>query len=98
MDSLYVVMPAYNEEETIRSVEQEWYPVLCGKAENSRLIIADSGSTDKTHKILLKLKQDYPQLEVLEETMKQHGETARAETACDVQICCSKQGGLCFSN
>lgn len=28
MDSLYVVMPAYNEEKTIQSVVEQWYPVL----------------------------------------------------------------------
>ena len=39
----------------------------------SRLVIADSGSTDKTHDILLGLKEEMPQLEVLENTGKQHG-------------------------
>lgn len=73
MDSLYLVMPAYNEEETIKEVVRQWYPVLKGKAGNSRMVIADSGSSDNTHKILLLLKEEYPQLEILENTMKQHG-------------------------
>ena len=73
MDSLFVVMPAYNEEETISEVVEQWYPVLNGKSEKSRLVIADSGSEDKTHEILLSLKSEHPQLEVLEETLKQHG-------------------------
>lgn len=37
------------------------------------MIIADSGSTDSTHKILEEMKQSYPQLVVLSDTGKQHG-------------------------
>lgn len=73
MDSIYVVMPAYNEEETIRDVVEQWYPILEGKAENSRLVIADSGSKDKTHEILMNLQREFPKLEILENTQKQHG-------------------------
>lgn len=73
MDSIYVGMPAYNEEDTIKDVVEQWYPILEGKAENSRLVIADSGSVDKTHDILIGLQQQYPQIEILENTLKQHG-------------------------
>lgn len=74
MDSLYIVMPAYNEEENIESVVKQWYPILEGKGENSRLVIADSGSTDHTHEILLKLKAEkYPKLEILATTNQYHG-------------------------
>ena len=31
MDTLYIVMPAYNEEENIESVVRSWYPVLEGE-------------------------------------------------------------------
>lgn len=44
-----------------------------GVSEESRLVIADSGSTDSTHRILCGLKEEYPQLEVLSNTGKQHG-------------------------
>ena len=73
METLYVVMPAYNEEDNIESVVKAWYPILSGKSADSRLVIADSGSTDKTHEILLKLKLELSQLDVLENTGKQHG-------------------------
>lgn len=73
MDNLYIVMPAYNEEDNIESVVRAWYPVIFGKLRGARLVIADSGSTDKTHDILLGLKEEMPQLEVLENTGKQHG-------------------------
>lgn len=74
MDSLYIVMPAYNEEENIEKVVESWYPILSGKAEESRLVIADCGSKDKTHEILEQLKNDkYPKLEILETTNQFHG-------------------------
>lgn len=73
MDSLYIVMPAYNEEETIGEVVRSWYPILTGKSPASRLIVADSGSTDNTHMILNELQKEYPQLEILDRTQKQHG-------------------------
>lgn len=73
MDSLFLVMPAYNEEENISSVVKQWYPILEGKSEDSRLVIADSGSSDSTHDILLKLQKEYPKLEILSNTGKQHG-------------------------
>lgn len=34
-------MPAYNEKDNIEGVVRAWYPILKGKSENSRLVIAD---------------------------------------------------------
>ena len=31
MDNLYIVMPAYNEEDNIESVVRAWYPVMFEK-------------------------------------------------------------------
>ncbi len=73
MEKLYVVMPAYNEEDNIEGVVRDWIPVLEGKSADSRLVIADSGSSDNTHDILLKLQTEFPQLFILEDTLKQHG-------------------------
>ena len=73
MDTLYVVMPAYNEEENIEEVVSSWYPVLEGKSPESRIVVADSGSTDDTHAILEKMKETHPQLEILSDTGKFHG-------------------------
>ena len=73
MDTLYIVMPAYNEEANIHGVVDSWYGVLEGKSPESRIVVADSGSTDATHNILLKYKEHHPQLEILEKTEKQHG-------------------------
>lgn len=74
MDSLYIVMPAYNEEENIKTVVKQWYSVLDGKGEESKIVIADSGSSDKTHEILLKMKSEgYSKLEILPDTNRYHG-------------------------
>ncbi len=73
MDKLYIVMPAYNEEENIREVVRDWYACLEGKDEGSRLVVADSGSSDLTHKYLKSMQREYPKLEILADTQKQHG-------------------------
>lgn len=72
-DILYVVMPAYNEESNIENVVLSWYKVLEGKSEKSRLVVADSGSTDKTSEKLLELQKTYPHLQILSDTIKFHG-------------------------
>ena len=73
MDSIYVVMPAYNEEENIRKTVEQWYPVLNEKAETSRLVIVDSGSSDRTHELLTEMKKEFPKLEIFSETNRYHG-------------------------
>ena len=73
MDTLYVVMPAYNEEENIEEVVTSWYPVLEGKSPESRLVVADAGSKDKTHEILLRMKETMPQIDIISDTGTFHG-------------------------
>lgn len=75
MDILYIVAPAYNEEENIELFVREWYPIIVGGGVNdlSRIVIADSGSNDDTHAILQKLKAEFPKLEVISNTAKEHG-------------------------
>ena len=72
-DSLYIVIPAYNEEENIKSVVESWYPIIETTAAESRLVVADSGSSDRTHDILKGMKEKFPKLEILEGTDKGHG-------------------------
>ena len=73
MDTLYVVMPAYNEEANIEETVRSWYGILDGKSEASKLVIADSGSKDRTHEILVEMRNEFPKLEILENTDRQHG-------------------------
>ena len=72
-DILFIVMPAYNEGENIRAVIEAWSKVLKDKSKKSRLVVADSGSTDDTHKILLELQKTDKQIEILEKTNQYHG-------------------------
>lgn len=73
-DSLYIVMPAYNEEANIEKVVSEWYPMLeISKSKDSRLVVADNGCTDSTHEILLNLKTSHEKLIILSDTEKYHG-------------------------
>lgn len=73
MDKLYIVMPAYNEQDNIEAVIEEWYPILKGKGYGSKLVVADSGSTDATHEILINMRERYPEIEIISNTGKQHG-------------------------
>lgn len=75
MDKLFIVMPAYNEEENIVSVVEQWYKKIGANGHNteSKLVVADCGSTDSTHSILLSLKEKYPKLEILENDNQYHG-------------------------
>lgn len=73
MDTLYIVMPAYNEEENIEAVIRAWYPCIAFASDHSRLVVADSGSSDQTHEILSKLQTELPRLKILSHTGKKHG-------------------------
>lgn len=70
MDKLYIVIPAYNEEENIHNVIRDWYPVVEKIGNGSRLIIIDDGSKDATYQIM---KQNADQLEAFEALTKPNG-------------------------
>lgn len=72
-ETLYVVMPVYNEEENIKSVIQEWYPILEYGGKNSRMVVADGGSNDNTLQILYKLQREYPKLKIISRPGTDHG-------------------------
>jgi glycosyltransferase involved in cell wall biosynthesis len=68
-------MPAYNAAESIRQVISDWYPVVAGVSEDSRLVIVDDGSKDSTYKILTEIDEHYPQLIALTKKHSGHGAT-----------------------
>ena len=73
-DCLYIVMPAYNEEGNIKDVVSSWYKNLEYGNDESRLVVADKGSTDNTHKILQDMqKNGYEKLELLQNDNQFHG-------------------------
>ena len=62
--SLYIVIPAYNEELNIERCVNDWYPVVEAHNEdgNSRLVIVNDGSKDGTGEKLRKLAASRPLL------------------------------------
>ena len=76
-ESLYIVMPAYNEEENIETVIEEWYSIVekyngDGK---SRLVIIDDGSKDKTYDIMKEYMKEKTLFVPLSRENEGHGAT-----------------------
>lgn len=78
-DILYIIMPAYNEEQNIKSVIAEWYPVIekYNGSGKSRLVVVNDGSTDSTLKEARSMAREMPYLEVLDKPNSGHGATVR---------------------
>lgn len=74
-DKLYIVIPAYNEEENIEKVISDWYSVVERYGSNSRLLVVDDGSKDSTYQKLVKLAENRPALIVHTKKNGGHGET-----------------------
>lgn len=75
MDTLYLIMPAYNEEVNIEKVIDDWYPVVEKTGENSRFVVVDDGSKDSTYEIMKRAAGERPQLIPLTKANKGHGAT-----------------------
>ena len=75
MDKLYIIIPAYNEEENIEHCVNEWYPVIENHNDSgdSRLVIINDGSTDSTYDMLTDLAKDRPFLIPLTKENGGHG-------------------------
>lgn len=74
-DNLYIVMPAYNEQDNITEVVDEWYKVVEKIGKDSRLVVVNDGSKDDTLKILEDAQKNRPQLVVLDKKNGGHGST-----------------------
>lgn len=57
-DKLYIVIPAYNEEENIEKVVAEWYTIVEKYGYASKMVVVDDGSKDATYKKLQHLAKD----------------------------------------
>lgn len=75
MNKLYIVIPAYNEQDNIESVAREWHSVVENIGGESRLVIIDDGSKDLTYKKLLELSNELKYLEPLTKPNQGHGAT-----------------------
>lgn len=74
-DRLFIIIPAYNEQDNIRQVVSDWYPVVTSHGEDSRLVVIDDGSRDDTYRILKELEADMPKLIALTKENGGHGAT-----------------------
>lgn len=77
-DILYIVIPAYNEDENICEVVEDWYPVVeMYGSSKSKLVIIDDGSMDATYQLLKNLEDtgNYPMLTCVQKENSGHGAT-----------------------
>lgn len=75
MDKLYIVMPAYNEEENIQQTIKEWCPIIDSLGNGSKLLIINDGSKDSTFEKASSLQGKYKNLEVINKQNSGHGPT-----------------------
>ena len=74
-DRLFIIIPAYNEQDNIKQVVNDWYPVVEKYGTGSRLVVIDDGSRDDTFKILAKMSETKPLLTALTKPNAGHGAT-----------------------
>lgn len=75
MEKLYIIIPAYNERETIRSVISEWYSIVESINCESKLVIVNDGSKDDTYKIVCEEAEKRVQLVPVTKENSGHGAT-----------------------
>ncbi|NBH82550.1 glycosyltransferase family 2 protein [bacterium C-53] len=75
MDKLYIVIPAYNERDTIKEIIEQWYPIVVKTGTESRLLIVNDGSRDDTYEIMKECAKSRPQFLPLTKKNGGHGAT-----------------------
>ncbi len=75
MDKLFIVIPAYNEEENIRDVIKNWYTIVDRIGNGSKLVIIDDGSKDSTYSIMKQEALTKPAFEPVTKPNGGHGAT-----------------------
>jgi glycosyltransferase involved in cell wall biosynthesis len=80
MTRLSVVLPAFNEQESVRTAVERALEVLPELADEWEVIVVDDGSTDRTAEVLDDLLHDrYPQLRLVQHDVN-HGYGAALRT------------------
>ena len=72
-DRLYIVMPAYNEEMNIRETVAQWHEIAVRTGPESRLVVVNDGSRDRTKELLDQCRDECPRLIVLDRKNGGHG-------------------------
>lgn len=77
MDTLYVVMPAYNEEDNIEEVVRAWHKVVeqHNSEGKSKLVVFNDGSKDNTLNKGRELMRELPLFEMIDKKNSGHGPT-----------------------
>jgi dolichol-phosphate mannosyltransferase len=75
LDKLYIVIPAYNEEENIGTVIKDWYPIVEKLGNGSKLVIIDDGSKDSTYQIMQEYAKSLEYFEPITKPNGGHGAT-----------------------
>jgi dolichol-phosphate mannosyltransferase len=75
MDNLNIIIPAYNEEATIKQVIDDWYPVVEQIGNDSKLVIINDGSKDRTYEIMQEYAKTRPFFLPLTKENGGHGAT-----------------------
>lgn len=78
MDCLYIVIPAYNEQDTVEEVIRQWHPLVEKVGGDSRLVVLNDGSTDATKVRLRACKERYSRLVAIHKENQGHGATVLA--------------------
>ena len=73
-DLLYLIIPAYNEQDNIEALIADWYPVV-EAVPDARLVVVNDGSKDDTLQVLTALAETRPRLTVLSKENGGHGDT-----------------------
>jgi dolichol-phosphate mannosyltransferase len=73
--SLWVIMPVYNEAESISGVVNEWLQTLHTLQTDFVLCVLNDGSRDRTLDILRQLEEQHPALQVVDKPNSGHGQT-----------------------
>lgn len=76
-EKLYIVIPAYNEQENIGSVIDDWYPIVekYNGNQESRLVVIDDGSKDNTFAIMQEYSGTRPLFQPITKQNSGHGAT-----------------------
>lgn len=75
MEKLYIVIPAYNEEDNIEKCVDDWYPIVEKYGDESCLVIINDGSKDSTYGKLKEIAKEKPLLVPLTKNNGGHGST-----------------------
>jgi len=74
-ESLWVVLPVFDEEAAIERVFEEWLPVLRATGADLRVLAIDDGSRDRSLERLRAIERDQPEVAVLSQANRGHGES-----------------------